>query len=592
MGNLKSDTKLAMGYTVSDYDYALKSLFNNSPYATEDGTSPGTYTETLTSLMDEGFNTSSLNLNERGFTIGDDEDQKIVALKFLPKNGFVAAKKSEDKYTMIETKYNTGECFYIYGISVRGKYTTPPYFLQKDLIEASKNNGINGEYRLGCSINVDVMLRNYFIHFYQNENIGKGLKDNTISHKLLLKIIEKECLFAEVSFPNFNKTKCFMVTDAYDSLSIKENYFYIDSPVCVSSAYNDIFECNLDTSEYEPVNSSSSYEYKTGKLDSCNSSNYMEYVEKKYAAFVRVDIKLKNDGYVGVRFFCLKDKRKEVEKILGPMPDDFFKDASEFPANMGKVEQYSGVEFVKGEISKARETFCEERGPVPDSTLNKLKNCYSNFISKRNDPLFNKEYKKSGQDAWVGTDCGYFYIPSGYPIALGSRFFDRHQIITELTTRPLSSLKDERMLDWRVNGASSNFLRGYEDSIYEDLYNKAKGHVAIKCNKYIGDLWTALFQAILDYYGGKNLPKIAPSLCVLTCGIRTKDDAPQAGICHRTGKAFDLDYYNNWGTRGGQTFDKGRNTNYKAFLEMIRASGSPWPISSGGKPDWMHFQWK
>ena len=595
MGSNKSPDKISMGYEVTQYNDFMKQLFmeelaNVTYVSNGSGTLAGSYVPSLNELVESSYDLTTLNFNSLGFAIGDDEIKRIASLKFVPRRAYVAAGTKEG-YALIKVK-ETIDNVEVCGHSVCGNYVSPPASLAEDIINQGKTNSEEGSYRVGCSIDVEGMFKNYLIHFYPNENIGKGLKDGTITNKCLLRLVAERCLYAEVTFPVLSKTTYMSVTDSYKMLGANENYIHIDAPLCVSSTFSDVFFNDLDEEKYKPVNIDSSYDFKKGKLDLCDTEKYSLYSKEWNKETIMANIKLKFNANLGVRFFSFTEKREQVERILGKMPDDFFKPSSDFTYDHAKAVNYSGIEFVRGEVTEARKNFYEERGPVPDSFLSRLRSCYANFITKRNDYLFNKEFIKSGQNAVVGENCGYFIIPSGYPIALGERFFNRGQVVKEITTRDLSALKDSRMLDYSYNGASSKFLRGYNDSVYDELYELAKGEVAIKCNKHLADLLTNLFQCILDYYGGKNLPKIAPSLCVLTCGIRSKDDAQQAGICHRTGKALDFDYYNNWGNRGAQTFNKGKNTNYKGFLDMVKASGCPWPISSGGQPDWMHFQWK
>ena len=599
MNKNKSLSGIRMGYEVSDYNEILEKLYvgrkttrivtDGGSGVSANGVLAGAYIPAINELVDSGYDLSSVNFSDTGFSIGDDENKRLASLTFVPNRGFVAVSKNTDEYSMVAMP-GTEDRRFVYGNSTCGNYVSPPVTLNKEIIESGKTNSEGGQYRVGCCIDATGMFKDYLMHFYPNENIGIGLKNGSIKPNSLEKLIAERCLYAEVSFGSTSKTAFFSVTDSYKSAAQNELYIRIDAPICTTSSLSSVFSVEMDKN-HESIHLSSSYDFKKGSLKLCDTEKYLEYAGKYSNKTFEGKIKLTNPSKLGVRFFCLPEKKSVVESIVGTMPDDFYKTNSDFKTDMSNAVTYSGIEFVNGDVQEARRTFYEKRGPVPNEVLQRLRAAHDEFMSHRNEPFFKRQFTtREGTDAKVGVNCSEFIIPDGYPITFGHPRF-RHQVTSN---RPWSTLTDERIVSVGDNGSCSGIIRGYEDHVYADIFNKAKGEVRVKCNMYLGKLLTEIFKAILDYYGGQNLPKIVPSLCVLTSGIR----CTTRGWAHRCGRALDFDYYNNYETRKRLIWD-GRNTNYKGFLEIIRASGfTDWPIGDiARKPngqrvkDDMHFQW-
>lgn len=593
MSKNKSDKRLSMGYESADYldimKY-LKNINNIINVVSGNGSLAGSYIPGLNELVDSGFDTNDIKFNDKGFSIGDDESKKLASLSFRPRRGFVAIKKSEDLYGMIKMAASNDNRV-VCGHSSCGQYVSPPTTLKTEIIEKTKTNSENGSYRVGVTIDGTGMLKDYFIHFYPNEGIGIGLKNGSIGTDKLEKLISERCLYAEVSFGGLSKTAFFSVTDSHRSGSVNELYIHFDAPLCVTSALSGVFNIGLDTQKWEPVNTASKYDFKKGMMENCNSTKYSEYASKNSKESPVCNISLSKKSLLGVRFFCLPEKKSSVESVVGVMPDDFYETNVNFSEDMSAAVTYSGIDFVSGEVMEARRTFCENRGSLPEEIANKLRSAYAQFKSHSGDPYFTYQFRSDYNDFVLGQNCGYFIIPEGYPIGLASSRL-QNQIVKDLTTRPESSYTDPRLINNSDNGVSLELQRGYSDDIYLDLVDKAKGQIAIKCNKFIAPLLTEFFQAILNYYGGANIPKIAPSLCALSSCVRLSSQGP----CHKRGTAIDIDYKNNFQGRN-QFIKDGENTNFKGFLEIVRASGCRWPITvtykSGGTfLDYMHFQWK
>ena len=603
MDKNKSDARLSMGYEAKDYLKIVTEYLKNATGAEsipgENGNLVGSYIPGLNGFADSGFDMSSINFTETGFSTDGDTDKRLAKLTFFPWRAFVALKKDEDKYTLIRTKESDDNRFVI-GYSSCGRYVSPPISLDSEIVEAGKSNSEGGSYRVGVGIDSSGMLKSYFEHFYPNEPIGKGLKDGSISTNQLEKLIAERCLYAEVSFGGISKTAFFSVTDSYKMGNGNELNLYIDAPLCVTSALSSAFNVKLDNN-LEPVNLSSKYDFKKGLMDNCSATKYAEYSSKNSKETTTCNITLNKKSFLGVRFFCLEEKKSSVESVIGVMPDDFYKTNVKFSEDMSSAVTYSGVEFVSGEVEEARKKFYDIRGSVPKEMLDKLQSAYREFKSHSTEYYFYHQFKSTA-GLKVGDNCGYFTIPEGYPMALGNGEISNMvaQIVKDKTTRSSSSYSDSRIVSG--NGIAPALQRGYSDEVYHDIASKATGVLCIRCNKYIGPLLTLFFQTILNYYGKENLPKIAPSLCVLSCVFRTAE----SGHCHKRGTAIDLDYQNNFQGRN-QYIKDGENTNYKGFLEIVKASGCKWPVrmdlrrkarkkNPNIKPDYhwdyMHFQWE
>lgn len=587
MNKNKTLSGIRMGYETKGYNEALEKLYNDVKTTRDNsggnGVLNGAYIPSSGEMVDTTFDLTRVGFNEKGFSIGDDEDKKLASLSFVPNRGFVTIKKSENKYSMIKMS-DTVDRRFEHGISTCGRYVSPPVSLNREIIEAGESNTEEGRYRVGCCIDATGMLKDYFIHFYPNDAIGRGLKNGSIRVGALENLIAERCLYAEVSFGAVSKTSFMSVTDSYKSGGLNDLYIRIDAPLCTTSSLSSVFNIQLDNN-HESIHLSSTYDFKKGSLSFCDSRKYMDCARNYSNQTMLGKISLANPSKLGVRFFSLPEKKTVVESIVGPMPDEFYKTNSDFKIDMSNTVVYSGVEFIKGDVMQAREKFYEERGPVPEEVLQRLRNTYNEFISHRGDTLFSQQFASAGSNAEVGVNCSQFIIPDGYPITFGhSRFANQIE-----SSRPWSTLTDKRIVDTSINGLSNEIIRGYDDGVYADIYNNAKGEVKVNCNIYIGKLFSEIFKAILDYYGGQNLPKIAPCLCVVSSVIRTTTN----GWGHRTGKAIDFDYYHNYEGRGKLLWD-GRNSNYKGFLDIIRASGCSWPIRDigGGPMDYMHFQWR
>ena len=167
--------------------------------------------------------------------------------------------------------------------------------------------------------------------------------------------------------------------------------------------------------------------------------------------------------------------------------------------------------------------------------------------------------------------------------------------IKNLSYKELENLSSDirkAIIDVVGNKVCDELWRGYTDDVYEELNNLAQGEIIIATNKYFGNFMSTLLECIMSYYGGENLLKIAPSLCILSSNIRANNTAPG----HRIGRAFDFDYGNNlvgsWKS-GKSYFKVGRDTFYKGFFEIIKASKhGNYPVKTKeGFDDPMHFQW-
>ena len=603
MNKNKSLTGIRMGYEVNDYNEILEKLYvgpkatrmvGGESISSTNGALAGSYIPALNELVDSGYDLSSVKFTDTGFSEDTDANRRLASLAFVPHRGFVAVSKNADEYSMVVLPGSEDRQF-VYGNSKCGPYVSPPAVLKKEIIESGKNNSEEGRYRVGCCIDATGMFKDYLIHFYPNENIGIGLKNGSIKPNSLEKLIAERCLYAEVSFASASKTAFFSVTDSYKSEARNELYIRIDAPVCTTSSLSTVFSVEMDKN-YESVHLASSYDFKKGSLKLCDTTNYTEYANKYSNKTFEGRIKLTHPSRLGVRFFCLPEKKSVVESVVGAMPDDFYKTNSEFKTDMSNVVTYSGVEFVKGDVQEARKKFCEERGPVPDEVKQRLAAAYKEFKSHSKEKYFDRQFTtREGTDAKVDVNCSEFIIPAGYPITFGHPRF-RHQV-TSSPERSWEVLTDKRIVvhGGDRQGACEGIIRGYEDSVYAELNGQAKGIVKVKCNMFMGKLLTEVFQAIMDYYGAQNLLKIVPSACVITSIIR----CTSMGWAHRCGRAIDFDYYNNYENRKRLIWD-GRNTNYKGFLEILMASGVwRWPIGDiNRKPsgerykDDMHFEWK
>ena len=605
----KSGEKISMGYGISDYDKLIneylqkdqRKIVIKQDNINQNGTGiiTGAYIPGVNELVANNVDVSSVLINEKGFSIGKDEDKKIAVLSFVPRRGYIAVDKKNDKTHLCVTKSsslmdNREFC----GHSILGNYVSPPASLKKEIIESGKDNSESGSYRVGCGIDVEGMFKNYLMHFYPNDEIGTGLSSGSIPTNKLTRLVAERCLYAEISFGNTMKTLFMAVTDSVKiGQSETELYIHIDAPLCTTSALESIIEIKTNsTNELESVNYSSEYDFKKGKLKGCDVKSYTDYANRCSDEQFEAQISLRKNMKLGVRFFSLAEKKQQIENIIGKMPEDFYKSSSSFKLDISSSIVYSGVEFVRGNVQEARNNFLKIRGEVPEEILTAVRKEYAEFKTHLNDRRIRVEHKLSSKNNVVGVDCSYFIIPEGYPIGLAHRVINKN-IYKELTTRDLSvccGKKSLLMPNMYADGVPTALFRGYDDSVYQKIYQEAKGQVAIKCNLFAGRLWTAIFAAILNYYGGENLPKIVPSMCFMICCGRTKAGDPSvrgAGWAHRTGRAIDFDRFNNYGRRGTCAIYKGRHTNYKGVLDIMRAGGVGWPIpDNNGVPDYMHFQ--
>lgn len=595
----KSGEKISMGYGIADYDKLINEYLQKDKTKViirQEGTSEnptgvmtGGYIPATNELVANNIDASSIMVNERGYSIGKDEDKKMAVLSFVPRRGYIATDKTERK-TYVITMNSVMDNRVISGHCVCGDYVSPPTSLNKEIIEKAKSNTESGDYRVGCAIDAEGMLKGYMEHFYVNEPIGKGLSSGTISKEKLKRLIAERCLYAEVAFGDANKSAFMAVTDSVKIGSGEsELYIHIDAPLCSTSAFSSVFQSNLP-STMESVNFSSEYDFKKGKLKECNPKSYEDYAERFSNETREYPISLIKNHKLGVRFFSLSEKKQQVENILGEMPEEFFKSNTNPSLDMSKTVVFSGVEFVSGDIMEARKTFCEKRGPVPEEALNKIRYLARKHDENLKNPLYFKELINSGKGNKLGVDCSYFLIPAGYPMGFGHRPLS-HNIVYELTTRKRSAFVNNPLLS--AGGSTPKALhRGLTDDVYQKIYEDAcTGVIAIRCNIFIGEMMSLIFETIKAYYGGINLAKIIPSACTMTSGPRTVE----AGWAHRCGKAFDFDHNNNIGRVS--TIQAGQHTNYKAFLEIMKAGGiRKWPITTNsGVLDQMHFQfgsWK